>query len=95
MRSYNPQMAAHSEEAIDDSLYSRQRYVLGDGAMVRMARARVFIHGLSGLGVEVAKSITLAGVKSVTLHDDKQAAHTDLATQFYLNEAHVAAHANR
>ena len=43
------------EQEIDDSLYSRQRYVLGDGAMQRMARSNVFIHGLTGLGVETGE----------------------------------------
>jgi ubiquitin-activating enzyme E1-like protein 2 len=38
---------------IDDSLYSRQRYVLGDSAMHKMARSTVFISGIGGLGVEI------------------------------------------
>ena len=46
------QIPAMAEVEIDDSLYSRQRYVLGDGAMQRMARSNVFISGLSGLGIE-------------------------------------------
>ena len=33
-------------------VYSRQRYVLGDSAMKRMARSKVFVHGLGGVGVE-------------------------------------------
>ena len=40
---------------IDDSLYSRQRYVLGDQAMKKMAHSSVFLSGLSGLGVEIGK----------------------------------------
>ena len=40
------------QTGIDDSLYSRQRYVLGDGAMKRMAQSNVFLAGLGGLGVE-------------------------------------------
>ena len=38
---------------IDDSLYSRQRYVLGDQAMKRMARANVLLCGMGSLGVEI------------------------------------------
>ena len=33
--------------------YSRQRYVLGDSAMHKMARSTVFISGMGGLGVEI------------------------------------------
>ena len=42
-------------DAIDDSLYSRQRYVLGDGAMHALARSSVLIIGCGGLGVEVGE----------------------------------------
>lgn len=38
---------------IDDGLYSRQRYVLGDSAMQRMARSNVLVSGMGGLGVEI------------------------------------------
>lgn len=52
---------------IDESLYSRQLYVLGHEAMKRMGSSNVLIAGLRGLGVEIAKNIALAGVKSLTL----------------------------
>ena len=42
---------------IDDSLYSRQRYVLGDEAMKQMHKASILIIGLGGVGVEVAKNL--------------------------------------
>lgn len=32
---------------------SRQRYVLGDGAMEKMAISNVLVSGLGGLGVEI------------------------------------------
>ena len=48
---------------IDDSLYSRQRYVLGDEAMAAMAKANVLLYGLGGLGVEISKNIVLAGIR--------------------------------
>ncbi len=33
--------------------FSRQRYVLGDTAMQRMAKSNVLLSGLGGLGVEI------------------------------------------
>ncbi|GAA6018992.1 hypothetical protein JCM10207_006282, partial [Rhodosporidiobolus poonsookiae] len=72
---------------IDDSLYSRQLYVLGHEAMKRMAASDVLIVGLSGLGVEIAKNVCLAGVKSVTLHDPTPVSLPDLGTQFFLRES--------
>ena len=38
---------------IDESLYSRQLYVLGHEAMKRMGSSNVLIVGLKGLGVEI------------------------------------------
>lgn len=40
---------------IDESLYSRQLYVLGHEAMKRMSSSHVLIAGLRGLGVEIGK----------------------------------------
>ncbi|CZT42318.1 probable ubiquitin-protein ligase (E1-like (ubiquitin-activating) enzym) [Rhynchosporium secalis] len=70
---------------IDESLYSRQLYVLGHEAMKRMSASNVLIVGLKGLGVEIAKNIALAGVKSLTLYDPAPAAIADLSSQFFLH----------
>lgn len=48
-----------SSSKIDESLYSRQLYVMGREAMERMAKSNVLISGLGGLGVEIAKNICL------------------------------------
>lgn len=77
------------EDEIDESLYSRQLYVLGHDAMRRMANSDVLISGLGGLGVEVAKNVILGGVKSVTLHDDRNCTIADLSSQFYLSESTI------
>ncbi|KAH7969257.1 ubiquitin-like modifier-activating enzyme 1 [Rhipicephalus sanguineus] len=71
---------------IDESLYSRQLYVLGRDAMLRMAQSDVLICGMGGLGVEIAKNIILGGVKSVTLHDEAVCTRLDLSSQYYLRE---------
>ncbi|KAJ7376610.1 Ubiquitin-like modifier-activating enzyme 6 [Desmophyllum pertusum] len=80
---------------IDDSLYSRQRYMLGDGAMIKMAQSKVFLSGLSGLGIEIAKNVVLAGIKSITLHDTKIASYQDLGSQFFLREDDIRDKKNR
>lgn len=74
---------------IDESLYSRQLYVLGHDAMRRMQASNVLICGMNGLGVEIAKNVILAGVKSVTIYDDRQVSHDDLSTQYYLSERDI------
>lgn len=72
---------------IDESLYSRQLYVLGKEAMLKMQNANVLVIGLKGLGVEIAKNIALAGVKSLSLYDPLPVKLKDLSTQYFLSEA--------
>lgn len=74
---------------IDESLYSRQLYVLGHDAMRRMQASNVLICGMNGLGIEIAKNVILGGVKSVTIHDQANVTFDDLATQYYLSESDV------
>lgn len=71
---------------IDESLYSRQLYVLGHDAMQNMSKSNILICGLDGLGVEIAKNIILSGVKSVTLMDDSSVNIQDLSSNFYLSD---------
>ncbi|KAM7419181.1 hypothetical protein PAMA_016345 [Pampus argenteus] len=87
-------MAADSME-IDDSLYSRQRYVLGDSAMHQMAQSSVFLSGMGGLGIEIAKNIVLAGVKAVTLHDTKRCETWDLGSNFFIRKEDVLSQRRR
>ncbi|KAK3678079.1 E1 ubiquitin-activating protein [Recurvomyces mirabilis] len=74
---------------IDESLYSRQLYVLGHEAMKRMGSSHVLVVGMRGLGVEIAKNIALAGVKSLTVWDPKKARIEDLSSQFFLHPSDV------
>lgn len=42
-----------SQDSIDESLYSRQLYVLGHDAMKQMSSSSVLIVGVQGLGAEI------------------------------------------
>jgi len=74
---------------IDESLYSRQLYVMGHEAQRKMGNATVLIIGMRGLGVEIAKNVILAGVRGVVLHDDQPVDIADLSSQFYFKESDV------
>mmetsp|Transcript_33024 Transcript_33024/g.92448 ORF Transcript_33024/g.92448 Transcript_33024/m.92448 type:complete len:1015 (+) Transcript_33024:148-3192(+) len=80
-------MAAEGE--IDHDLYSRQYYVYGKEAMQKMANSTVLVSGLSGVGVEIAKNVALAGVRQLTLHDTLPVSQLDLSAQFYAGEADI------
>ncbi|XP_073898189.1 ubiquitin-like modifier-activating enzyme 6 isoform X5 [Castor canadensis] len=89
-----PIMSTESLE-IDDGLYSRQRYVLGDTAMQKMAKSHVFLSGMGGLGLEIAKNLVLAGIKALTIHDSEKCQAWDLGTNFFLCEDDVVSGRNR
>ena len=57
--------------------------------MHRMAAAKVFLHGLGGVGIEVAKNLCLAGVKGLTVQDETPARLEDLSSQFFLRTEDV------
>ncbi|KAL5005528.1 hypothetical protein ScPMuIL_018984 [Solemya velum] len=95
LRNILPWEIMANEVEIDDSLYSRQLYVLGDSAMKQMAQSSILLYGMGGLGIEIAKNITLAGIKSLTIQDGKTANVSDLGTQFFLREEDVTKEANR
>ncbi|CAN6306969.1 unnamed protein product [Urochloa humidicola] len=71
---------------IDEDLHSRQLAVYGRETMWRLFASNVLISGLNGLGAEIAKNLSLAGVKSVTLHDVGNVEIWDLSANFFLSE---------
>jgi ubiquitin-activating enzyme E1 len=74
---------------IDESLYSRQLYVLGHKAMAAMSTSNILILGCGASGVEIAKNIILMGVKAVSLFDPHPTEWRDLSGQFYLTPEDV------
>eukprot|EP00878_Enallax_costatus_P029970 GHUV01032549.1.p1 GENE.GHUV01032549.1~~GHUV01032549.1.p1 ORF type:complete len:236 (+),score=47.29 GHUV01032549.1:950-1657(+) len=74
---------------IDENLHSRQLAVYGREVMRRMAGASVLVSGANGVGVEIAKNVILAGVRALTIHDQKSVELRDLSAQFYLTEEDV------
>lgn len=78
-----------TKSLIDESLYSRQLYVLGREGMHKMQESDVLVVGLGGLGVEVAKNIILSGVRSVTLFDKTICTARDLSSQYFLREKDI------
>ncbi|KAM7265775.1 hypothetical protein ACFE04_003458 [Oxalis oulophora] len=74
---------------IDEDLHSRQLAVYGRETMRRMFASNVLVSGLQGLGAEIAKNLILAGVKSVTLHDEGVVELWDLSSNFVFTEDDV------
>ncbi|XP_026454052.1 ubiquitin-activating enzyme E1 1-like isoform X1 [Papaver somniferum] len=82
-------MGDGSSNDIDEDLHSRQLAVYGRETMRRLFGANVLISGMNGLGAEIAKNLILAGVKSVTLHDEGTVELWDLSGNFLFAETDV------
>ncbi|KAH7542742.1 hypothetical protein FEM48_Zijuj02G0107000 [Ziziphus jujuba var. spinosa] len=74
---------------IDEDLHSRQLAVYGRETMRRLFASNVLVSGLQGLGAEIAKNLVLAGVKSVTLHDEGVVELWDFSGNFLFSENDV------
>ncbi len=75
-----------SNVQIDNNLYDRQIRTYGEEAVKKMTSSSVLIYGLSkGLGTEVAKNLTLGGIRNVYLYDNGQVEDSDLETGFYFS----------
>ncbi|KAI9118197.1 hypothetical protein K1719_010529 [Acacia pycnantha] len=71
---------------IDEDLHSRQLAVYGRDTMRKLFASNILVSGMQGLGVEIAKNLILAGVKSVTLHDEGNVELWDLSSNFVFSE---------
>lgn len=77
----------NTNESVDETLYSRQLYVIGHEAMLKMMSTRVLVIGLDGLGQEIVKNISLAGVKYISLYDKKTVSQKSLCAGFFFSKS--------
>ncbi|XP_038718475.1 ubiquitin-activating enzyme E1 1-like isoform X2 [Tripterygium wilfordii] len=78
-----------NQQDIDEDLHSRQLAVYGRETMRRLFASNILVSGMQGLGAEIAKNLILAGVKSVTLHDEGDVEFWDLSSNFVFSENDV------
>ncbi|KAF9764851.1 Ubiquitin-activating enzyme E1 1 [Nosema granulosis] len=74
-------------QKIDESLYSRQLYVIGKDAMEKMMNSRILVIGMDGLGQEVVKNLCLMGVSHISIFDKEKIKEEDYAIGFYFKKA--------
>ncbi|KAL1804623.1 hypothetical protein DCAR_0830415 [Daucus carota subsp. sativus] len=82
-------MIERSSPDIDEDLHSRQLAVYGRETMRRLFASNILVSGMQGLGAEIVKNLVLAGVKSVTLHDEGDVELWDLSSSFVFSEDDV------
>ncbi|RZC82799.1 hypothetical protein C5167_045584 [Papaver somniferum] len=71
---------------IDGDLHSRQLVVYGRETMRRLFASNILVSGMQGIGADIEKNLILAGVKSVTLHDEGNVELWDLSSNFIFSE---------
>ena len=69
---------------VDNQRYDRQIRVWGAEAQSRIQNARILILNFSGLNIEVAKNLVLAGM-NVTIVDSRKVEVVDLQSNFFLS----------
>ena len=70
----------------DEEFYSRQAAAIGINFMNKFSKLKIFMIGLNGLGIEIAKNLVLSGPKKITLFDKKKINEEDLQCNIFINE---------
>ena len=77
------------EIKIDENYQSRTIITYGLETVKKISALKVFIYGLRGVGIEVAKNIILNGCEEVSIYDPNIVKINDLGSNFYLSEEDV------
>ena len=83
-KAFELKTSEEKEIKVDDNLYSRSILTYGMETMKKLSTLKVFIYGLRGLGIEVAKNIILNGCEEVSICDPTTVKINDLGSNFYL-----------
>ena len=67
---------------IDESLYSRQLYAIGQDTMTSLVSSRVLLIGLNALGTEIGKNLVLSGIGMLTLADNQKITENDFGNYY-------------
>ena len=73
----------------DEQFYSRQTAAIGINFMNKFSKLKIFIYGLNGLGIEIAKNLILSGPEKITIFDKKKISKEDLQCNFFITEKDI------
>ena len=75
--------------AINQAIFRRSELLLGDEAMERIARKRVIIFGVGGVGSWCAESLVRSGIRRLTIVDSDRVSITNVNRQLMATTATV------
>ena len=73
-------MSTNTALTVPDSIFSRSSLILGDDAMQMLAKARVAVFGIGGVGSWAAEALVRTGLRHITLVDAPTAWHHPTST---------------
>ena len=82
-------MKTENKKEIDEDGLSRQLATIGHLAQQRLMAMKVYISGINGLGIQIAKNLILAGPNEVGIFDNGLVEVKDLSRNFYARENHI------
>ncbi|KAL7090995.1 hypothetical protein ACP275_12G077400 [Erythranthe tilingii] len=78
--------SGRTHREINDDRHSYQISIYGRECTRRLINSNVLVSGMEGLRCEIAKNLVLAGVNSVTIHDESDVTLWDLSGSFIFSE---------
>ncbi len=82
-------MNFEKEDNIDHDRFSRQIRTYGIQTTKILSKLKIFIFGLRGFGIEIAKNIILSNPKQVSIFDDNICQINDLGSNYFLSNENV------
>ena len=82
-------MNLNKEDNIDHDRYSRQIRTYGIQTTKILSKLKIFIYGLRGFGLEVAKNIILSNPEQVSIFDDNICQINDLGSNYFLQNENI------
>ena len=73
------------KDTINTDLYSRQLSIFGLENMEKISQLKIFIIGLRGIGIEIAKNLLLSGIQHLTILDENKSNIRDMGSNFYIS----------
>lgn len=89
---YDEEIESKTINIDDDKVKDRwSRYIgaMGIDAVAKQANSRIFLNGLAGLGIEIAKNIVLAGCKEITINDVLDTDVDDMSDNFFITKEDI------
>ena len=86
---YDDEQESKTISIDDDKVKDRwSRYIgaMGLDAVAKQANSWIFLNGLGGAGIEIAKNIVLAGCKEISINDTAITTEIDMSDNFFIQK---------